>query len=342
MNELQTTATNEIITSDAMAHAGQVANNAAEQNVFLDYTSRKAANTVKAQRFDLAVFSDYLTAAGIPDAPDADRLQTSPNAWYGVSWGLIEGFVKWQLQEAYSTGSINRRLSTCKAYVKLAAKAGVISAQEMALIRTVSGYGQKEAKRINETREQTRRGNKKAAPVSISDEKAESLKSNPDTPQGRRDAVIMTLLLDHGLRVGEVAQLTVTDFDLKKGKMLFYRPKVDLEQTHKLSTDTLRALQAWFDSGDALAMGPLLRGSRKGGKLTGSGMTETSITERVRTLGQKIDIEGLSAHDCRHYWATKWAGKVDVLRLQEAGGWNSLAMPRRYVERAQIANEGMA
>ena len=40
--------------------------------------------------------------------------------------------------------------------------------------------------------------------------------------------------------------------------------------------------------------------------------------------------------------ATRWAGKVDVLRLQKAGGWNRLAMPRRYVERARIANEGMA
>jgi hypothetical protein len=27
--------------------------------------------------------------------------------------------------------------------------------------------------------------------------------------------------------------------------------------------------------------------------------------------------------------------------LQEAGGWSSLAMPRRYVEESEIANEGM-
>jgi hypothetical protein len=33
---------------------------------------------------------------------------------------------------------------------------------------------------------------------------------------------------------------------------------------------------------------------------------------------------------------------VDVLRLQEAGGWSSLAMPRRYVEESEIANDGMA
>jgi hypothetical protein len=32
---------------------------------------------------------------------------------------------------------------------------------------------------------------------------------------------------------------------------------------------------------------------------------------------------------------------VDPFRLQEAGGWNSLALPRRYVEAAKIANEGM-
>jgi hypothetical protein len=33
------------------------------------------------------------------------------------------------------------------------------------------------------------------------------------------------------------------------------------------------------------------------------------------------------------------AGGTDPLALQEAGGWASLAMPRRYVERAKIANE---
>jgi hypothetical protein len=33
------------------------------------------------------------------------------------------------------------------------------------------------------------------------------------------------------------------------------------------------------------------------------------------------------------------AGGTDLLALQEAGGWASLAMPRRYVERAKIANE---
>jgi len=112
--------------------------------------------------------------------------------------------------------------------------------------------------------------------------------------------------------------------------MRFLRPKVSKVQTHKLSADTLCALHAWVESGDAPRNGSLLRGSRKGGALTNAGMSERSITDRVRVLGEEVGLEGLSAHDCRHYWATYWARKVNVLRLQEAGGWNSLAMPRRY------------
>ena len=39
-------------------------------------------------------------------------------------------------------------------------------------------------------------------------------------------------------------------------------------------------------------------------------------------------------------WATAaLAGGSDLLALEEARGWASLAMPRRYVERAKIANE---
>ena len=71
-------------------------------------------------------------------------------------------------------------------------------------------------------------------------------------------------------------------------------------------------------------------------------MSERAITARVRYLGQQVGIEGLSAHDLRHTWATLAARNGTPLdRLQDAGGWNSLAMPARYVEAARIANEGV-
>lgn len=332
--------------------AGQVANEYAAHSAVADYLSRKSDNTIRSHAASLKRFAEYLDAIGdglgdglaefalavadFPNGPAPDA-----EAWRGVSWGLVEGFRNWMVQEGDAVSSINVRLSAVKAYAKLATKAEVLTPEAHAMIRTVVGYSPKEGKRVNERREVSRRGHKKAHHVSISQKQARKLKKQPDTPQGRRDAVIMCLLLDNGLRVGELARLLIEDFDLNEGEMVFYRPKVDKTQRHELSEDVLRALRAWMESGDAPQSGPLLRGSRKGGALTDAGMSAWSISMRVRALGAQIGLEGLSAHDCRHYWATFWARKVDVLRLQEAGGWSSLAMPRRYVEDSEIANKGM-
>ncbi|MCC6147953.1 MAG: tyrosine-type recombinase/integrase [Anaerolineaceae bacterium] len=88
--------------------------------------------------------------------------------------------------------------------------------------------------------------------------------------------------------------------------------------------------------------GPLLRRSFKDGSLGKAGLTERAITQRVNLLGRTIGVFGVSAHDCRHFWATSAARHgTDPFSLQEAGGWSSLAMPRRYVEDNEISNDGI-
>jgi len=82
-------------------------------------------------------------------------------------------------------------------------------------------------------------------------------------------------------------------------------------------------------------------GSRKGGILQGA-MSDRAITDRVRVLGERLGIEGLSAHDCRHYWATSAIkGGTDIKSLQDAGGWSSPAMPLRYAASGKVANKGV-
>ena len=328
--------------------AGQVANEYARQHVFQRYLDVKAPNTLTAQRSDLASFAEFLTAVHEGRIVyTAEQLQQEPDAWHGMTHGLVEGYKEWLVKQGAAIATINRRLSTVKVYVGLASKAAVIDPMERALIKEVSGYHGRGAKEVDQRRPRQRTGFKKAQHTSITDEQARQLKTQPDTPQGRRDSLLMCLLLDHGLRVGEVVLLNVGDFDLKAGMLKFYRPKVDKAQTHKLTGDTLRALWAWLDSGDCAPLGPILRGSRKGGKLTAAGMTAVGIGKRVQQLGEQIGLAKLSPHDCRHYWATYWAKRADRLpkglfTLQESGGWRSLAMPRRYVEESSVANEGMA
>ena len=49
-------------------------------------------------------------------------------------------------------------------------------------------------------------------------------------------------------------------------------------------------------------------------------MSERAITDRVRVLGESVGLDGLSAHDCRHYWATSAIkGGTDIRSLQDAG-----------------------
>lgn len=358
----------DVASAGPLHQAGQTANEHAARGVFVNFLNAELAdNTIRRHAADLALFADYLEAvgesmgAGMAEfsravaswhGTDPARIPPNPDAWRGVTWGLIEGFRNWMGQQGYATGSINVRLSAVKKYASLATKAGAIDAQENALIRLVQGYRPAVAKRVDERRDNkgynTRIGAKKAQHVSITDEQAKQLKQAGKTAQEMRDSVIMCLLLDHGLRVGELAGLKVSDVDLKSKTLNFYRPKVDKQQTHKLSADSMRALRAWFDSGNVPMMAdqPLLRASRKGGKLTEAGMSERCITDRVRVLGELVGLAGLSAHDCRHYWTTYWSQRLDKLprglfQLQEAGGWNSPAMPRRYAEESKIANDGM-
>jgi len=332
----------------ALTIAGTTANKIAAQNAFIDYRDRKAKNTLRRQDNDLALFAQYLRVARLQVGDFAQ----DPQAWRGITWGLVEGFARWQLNQGYAVTSINVRLATVKGYARLALKAGALDQTEYAMITTVKGYSHKESKRIDEQRNAaelpTRKGAKKSAAVSIDPEQAAALIGQPETPQGRRDALLMALLLEHGLRVGEVALLGVNDFDLKAGTLTFYRPKVDKTQTHALTPQTLKAARAYFKT-DAPKRGNLWRasasksnGRKAAGTLTKQGMTDRGLTKRVKMLGDKVGLLGLSAHDARHYWATQAArNNTPIDRLQEAGGWNSPAMPLRYVEAAKIANEGV-
>ena len=172
-----------------LTRAGEAANRAAADYIFADYRQRRAKKTIKTQTAALLLWVQYLAEVGaagelLAEAEDwaithldektldeldkytasqqcslpiiygAHYYQHVPVAWQGVTWGLVEGFVKWLLNQGYSLASINNRLSAVKVYVRLAAKAGIIPLAEHALIREVRGYGSTEGKRVNEVREQ--------------------------------------------------------------------------------------------------------------------------------------------------------------------------------------------
>jgi hypothetical protein len=86
----------------------------------------------------LALFAQYLHEAGLSRFPEA--LYHEADAWRPITFGLVKGFVKWQLQHCYAIGSVNVRLATIRTYCRLAFESGVIDSEALALIKTVDGY----------------------------------------------------------------------------------------------------------------------------------------------------------------------------------------------------------
>lgn len=342
-----------------LAIMGQAANKAAAMDTFNEYRTRKAPNTIRRQDADLQLFTDYLTAAGVI----VRDLNTNPAAWLGVSWGLVKDFVKWMLQEGYAVDSVNVRLSTIKAYAQLAFKAGALNVQEYAMIRVIQGYSHKEKPNVDGTRKAQgiatrrdlkarvtrkdgsgRKNSKKAEAIFLTKEQRDAITASDGTPQGNRDALIMCLMLEHGLRVGEVAALKVENFS-RPGYMTFYRPKTEQTDTHRLTERTAAALRAYMQhapQSGGLWMASAMKNAGKAsqGTLTAQGMTPNAIYKRVELIGRHAGIMGLSPHDLRHTFAER-AKHNPTKTLQNAGGWNSPAMPLRYQQRGAIANDGL-
>src|SRR3972149_2059118 len=259
---------NQLTLPTILETAGTAASLAAAKFRFEDYRSRLSAQTIRRQNADLVLFADFLYDV---KGKRVGALKEGPEAWRGVSWGLVEAFVKWQLKEGYAVSSVNVRLSTVKSYARLAFQAGTLSAEDYALIHSVQGYARREKRRIDARRTQTRVGLKKETPVTLRSEQAAALKNQPlGTVQGARDALLVALLIDHGLRAGEGGGLTIENLDLGSGLLKFYRPKVGKKPTQRLSADSRRAALSYTKFIIAKSpTAPLIRSVRKGGELLG-------------------------------------------------------------------------
>lgn len=295
---------------------GEVTRRTGSESRFVDYRNRRAEQTLRRQDADLDLFKNFLN---MNDVYPTDLGQDS-SAWQRITGRFVEDFVNWQIAQGYAIQSINVRLSSIKTYARLAMQSGVLSPQEYALIHSVQSYGYREQNRIDARRKVTRIGLKKSEPVKITPGQAALLKQQPDTPQGRRDTLMMCLLLDHGLRVYEVAALSVADFNFSQEQFHLFHSKEGKDQVYPLTRDTLNALAACRNHGDLPLQGRILRRSLRNEELGSAGMTGRAITARVGYLGERIGIARLSANDCRHFWVTSAARHgTDPLRLQESG-----------------------
>lgn len=341
-------------------------------NVFTAYLVRLEPQTRENQFYHLKNFCIFLNAADqarnqallkqgqMPPTPkkqrDAYSLQHDPQAWKGMTYRVLNRYVQWQLQQGSPHSTIHNRISTIHTYTKLAGPlplgAGVLSEQEVQLIRTIKGYQGKQAINIDAERERqgipTKIG-KKGDPVEITHVQALALKKAKlplplasrrprDLLLAARDELMMCLFIEHALRVSEVTLLKVSSFDLTHNLVTIYRKKTKTTDTQELRTLTLNAARRYLAALRKIGItsGYLFYGYE------GKAATTSALRKRVKSLGLLFDIENLTPHALRHFWAFDvLRNKTPLDKAMQAGGWKTLAMLLRYARRQGISNEGV-
>jgi len=157
---------------------------------------------------------------------------------------------------------------------------------------------------------------------------------------GRRDETLIRMLADCGLRVSELAALTLDDLDLER-EVAFVMGKGSRPRAVPYGAKTAQCLDRYLRIRSAHARGAatnrLLLSER-------GPMSADGIRWRLEVLGQQVGIEGLHPHAFRHTTAHRWLANGGQERdLMHIMGWRSDAMLQVYarstaVERAHDAH----
>jgi site-specific recombinase XerD len=155
---------------------------------------------------------------------------------------------------------------------------------------------------------------------------------NPKQPSDVRNQTIFMMLLDSGLRIGEIVRLKTDDLRLDEG-IIKVLGKGKKERFVPIGSNTQKALQRYL-----FRYRPRQNYSQNEYvflSTPGKPLTENSLKLMFARLARRSGVKRLHAHLCRHTFATKFLiNGRDVFSLQQILGHSTLEMVRHYVNLA--------
>jgi len=165
----------------------------------------------------------------------------------------------------------------------------------------------------------------KPLPRFLRDEQVLALFAQIDNP---RDLAIFKLMLRCGLRVEEVAKLSLAAVDLKRAQVFVYHGKGAKERVLYLSRDAYQALLAY------LKVRPCSRTKRlfliNKGRFKGQPLNVRGIQHRMKYYSKKAGFK-VSCHQLRHTMATQMLNAdADLVTIQDLLGHAYIRTTERY------------
>ena len=165
----------------------------------------------------------------------------------------------------------------------------------------------------------------RALPKHLNEDRIEVLFKNI---KGPRDNAMFTLMLRSGLRVEEVAHLTLGNIDLKRRMLFIEDGKGAKDRIAYISDDAFNALLEY------LRVRPATKTKRvflvEKGPLTAQPISIRGIQKRMEYYAHKANLK-VSYHHLRHTMATQMLNAdTDLSTIQDLLGHNSIRTTQRY------------
>jgi len=165
----------------------------------------------------------------------------------------------------------------------------------------------------------------KPLPRFLRDEQVRALFAQIDDP---RDFAIFKLMLRCGLRLEEVARLTLAAVDLKRAQVFVYHGKGAKDRVVYLSKDAYQALLAY------LKVRPYSRTKRlflvNKGRYRGQPLNVRGIQHRMKYYSKKAGFK-VTCHQLRHTMATQMLNAdADLATIQDLLGHAYITTTERY------------
>jgi integrase len=221
--------------------------------------------------------------------------------------------------EKLAPSTVNVRLSAMRKLVLEAKRSGMLSAEEAGHLTSVPNIAEKG----------TRLGNW------LTREQAKQLLQVPDRSKlkGKRDYVILALLVGCALRRQELANLYIEDIQMREGRWVIadLRGKGGRVRTVAVPIWVKQGINAWTTAA-GIEDGRLLRSISKSGKLNGEALSDWAVWSVVEQSAKEIGIERFGAHDLRRTCAKlcrKSGGDLEQIKFLL--GHSSIQTTERYL-----------